>query len=340
MTQKLLRQIQVFGLFTMLALASFGLESRGAVAQSAATPEAATATPVPASPPLSLLWQTSFLHNGVLIDPNFITVDDQGNAYVSDANGFPVKKFDANGNFLVAFGRTGTGDGQFTFETGLAVDAQGNLYVADFEGTRIEKFDQSGNFLTKWSTEDPVGPVGLGVDSKGNVYVGNHRTHDHYIQKFDSTGHLLTEWGSNGSDDGQFAAGPTSGIEDLVVDKQDNIYVTDPLNHRIQKFDSNGNFLAQFGVYGGDQFDRPFTVAVDAQGNIYLNDGRFLQKLNPDGKFLAQWSTGPQAGGDLDRTNRIAVDAQGDIYAIAYANVMTPKNLMVDILVLKKFRQP
>src|SRR5262249_42881131 len=144
-----------------------------------------------------------------------------------------------------------------------------------------------------------------------------------------------------GTEDGQFMAMAHGGIQGLTVDKQDNIYVTDPLNHRIQKFDSNGKFLTKFGTegaHGGGQMANPFAVAVDVEGNIYVNDALFLQKLDASGKFLAQWPI--QYGGDLDSARWIAVDGQGDIYVIAHAEVTGVTGIKANIDVLKKFRQP
>jgi DNA-binding beta-propeller fold protein YncE len=50
--------------------------------------------------------------------------------------------------------------------------------------------------------------------------------------------------------------------------------VADTWNHRIQKFDSNGNFIAKWGSLGsGDgEFDSPCGVAVDTQGFVYVAD--------------------------------------------------------------------
>ena len=324
----------------ILAVSSHG--PHGIMAQTPVATETATASPVPQSQPLKLLWQADVMPDDLVVEPNGIAVDDQGNAYLDSASGDPVKKFDRNGKMVATFGSPGTNAGQFTFETGVAVDGEGNVYVADFaQSPRIEKFDSKGNFLTQWATEPPTGPAGIGIDSKGNVYVANHRKHDHYIQKFDSYGNLLAEWGTTGTDDGQFMARTQGGIQGLAVDKQDNIYVTDPLNHRIQKFDSNGKFLAKFGTEGangGWQTANPFAVAVDAEGNIYVNDGSFLQKHDASGKFLAQWPL--EYRGDLDSARWIAVDGQGDLFVIAHAEVTGLNGSKANIDVLKKFRQP
>jgi DNA-binding beta-propeller fold protein YncE len=62
--------------------------------------------------------------------------------------------------------------------------------------------------------------------------------------KFSPDGQVLASWGSEGSGDGQF-----SGISSVAVDPTtDRVYVADPLNRRIQVFDSNGKFLTKWAV--------------------------------------------------------------------------------------------
>jgi DNA-binding beta-propeller fold protein YncE len=55
---------------------------------------------------------------------------------------------------------------------------------------------------------------------------------------------MLTSWGSGGSGDGQFRD-HTSVAVDPTTNK---VYVADPLNKRIQIFDSNGKFLTKWAV--------------------------------------------------------------------------------------------
>jgi tripartite motif-containing protein 71 len=328
-----------FAVLSLAAFAAISLLSLSTIhGRVNADQKTATATKSSGTQPLTLLWETHTLDD-VVLSAGFVAVDNLGNSYVDSSSGHPIKEFDTNGKFVATFGSRGTGDGQFIVETGIAVDSQRNLYVNDFENVRVQKFDGSGKFLVQWPTEAPNGPTGIAVDSKGNVYVANHLPHDHYLQKFDSTGKLLTEWGSTGTGDGQFMAGATIGIGEIAVDNQDNIYVTDPGNNRIEKFDSDGKFLAQFGSYGlkgNGKFDKPLGIAVDMRGNIYVIDGNFLQKLAPDGTFLAQWSTALKEN-DLGGATFVAVDGQGDIYVIAKGSV---PGADLKIPILKKFKQP
>jgi tripartite motif-containing protein 71 len=80
---------------------------------------------------------------------------------------------------------------------------------------------------------------------------------------------LIAIWGSQGAGDGQFNSTP-----DLAVDSSDNVYVVERLNYRVQKFDSNGNFITKWGSEGDGegQFDIPEGIDVDSSGNVYVAD--------------------------------------------------------------------
>jgi len=212
-------------------------------------------------------------------NPTGIAVDDKGVVYVCDTNNHRVQRFDAKmGSYLSKWGRQGGGEGQFNAPWGVAVDnTRGYVYVVDSANFRIQKFDRSGEFVMSWgSFGNADGQLyfarGIAVDENdGAVYVvdmGNHR-----VQKFDTSTNflpqLLLKWGTKGQEPGQFW-NPWG----ITVDRDGFVYVTDTGNHRVQKFDRDGNFETQWGGFGGarGQFNFPYGLAVDRRGAIFVLD--------------------------------------------------------------------
>lgn len=224
-----------------------------------------------------------------------VAVDSAGNIYLTDANplGNHVWKLDGiTGTNTLSWGSSGSADGQFTSPTGIAVDSSNDVYVADQLNHRIQKFDSNGTFLTKWGSSGSADgqfnrPFDVAVDSAGNVYMTDSL--NFRVQKFDSSGNFLRMWGFGvntgdstfeictgscrigitGNGDGQFST--PAGIG---VDSAGNVYVTDRTAHRIQKFDSNGNFLTKWGSFGtgNGEFNVPADVTIDSANNVYVAD--------------------------------------------------------------------
>ncbi|NIO47897.1 MAG: hypothetical protein GTN73_00445 [Candidatus Aminicenantes bacterium] len=121
-------------------------------------------------------------------------------------------------------------------------------------------------------------------------------------------------FGSSGTGDGELDY-PT----DVAVDDSGNIYVADGFNYRIQKFDSDGNYLDQWGSLGtGDgQFDRPSSIEYAPDGYLYVGDfgNNRIQIFDTDGNYIDKFSTTGSPGdsfiaenGDIyvpDRTNHV-----------------------------------
>jgi DNA-binding beta-propeller fold protein YncE len=67
---------------------------------------------------------------------------------------------------------------------------------------------------------------------------------------------------------------------DAAVDAEGRVFVTDYANHRVQVFDHDGRFLAEWGEYGTDagEFASALGVAVGGDGTVYVTDaGKRLQ---------------------------------------------------------------
>ncbi len=196
-----------------------------------------------------------------------ITVDINGTIYVADSANHRIKVFDSFGNFMLAFGSFGTGDGQFNTPKDVAVDQFGNLYVVDASNTRIQKFTTGGTFQSKWGSSGTGNgqfqiPWSIAADQIGNVYVAETGS-NYRVQKFDPAGNYVTQWGGNGTGDGQFSN--TSGI-DVAFDG--TVYVGDQngSSGRVQLFTSDGNFLTKFTAL-------PKDLAVDQAGHIHIPTG-------------------------------------------------------------------
>ncbi len=91
----------------------------------------------------------------------------------------------------------------------------------------------------------------------------------------------------------------------IAVDSSGFVYVADG-NNRIQKFTSDGQFVAKWGSYGhGDgEFQYPRGIAVDSSGFVYVADyeNNRIQKFTSDGQFVDKWGSWGWSSGDIPLT--------------------------------------
>jgi tripartite motif-containing protein 71 len=211
--------------------------------------------------------------------PGRIAVDVSGNVFVTYY--YRVEKYSSSGQFLTAWGRSGSEDGEFASPTGIDVDAAGNVYVADYFNSRIQKFTSDGAFLGKWGSlgngpgQFLFGPHDVAVHTNGNVYA----TDTGFRDLVDLTGPSVMVFKADGALVRNFRYGETTSEPSppiaLAVDGRGNVYVVFDIQNRVQKFTSDGRFLAGWGSKGSGpgQFFNPTSVAVDSNGNIYVVDG-------------------------------------------------------------------
>ncbi len=79
--------------------------------------------------------------------PTNVAVDKDGNLYVADTFNNRIEIFDADGEFIRAFGKAGDGPGYFARPKGVAVDSDGHIWVADAVQDRVQVFTPEGHLL-------------------------------------------------------------------------------------------------------------------------------------------------------------------------------------------------
>lgn len=234
-------------------------------------------------------------------------------------------------NFWLKWGDPGHDVGQYSNPTAIALfkDAFGvsTLLFADTNNHQVRCYTWNGMFIAKWGEQGGRPgqfqyPQGIAVNKRGEVIIadsGNHR-----IQITAGPSESLSElpgeprlvFGRRGTGPGELEE--PAGV---AVDEDDNIYVADAGNHRIQKFDAQGRFLAVWGGPGQEpgRFDRPMGLAVDRVHKwLYVTDtdnGR-IQKLDLDGRFLLAWGEPGTRTGQLYRPKGITLDPRGDLYVV------------------------
>ena len=174
-------------------------------------------------------------------------------------------------------------------------------------------------------------PLAAGVGALLTVLVlaGHALAAARYAPRF------LFSFGSCGSGPGEFRSN-----YGLAIDKRNGwVYVTDTgvmdksvtphvnkhpgQNHRVEKFDLDGNFLMAFGEYGfgPGQFKRPLALAVDDEGAVYVSGeaGHRIQKFGLDGAFRLQWGTRGSGDGQFRNPYGIAVH-DGHVFVVDRVN--------------------
>jgi uncharacterized protein (TIGR03663 family) len=85
-------------------------------------------------------WDVVAWYGQSLDNKPFIAVDDIGNLYTTDPEGYRVLHFTSVGTFVYYFGDYGIGANGFNLPTGIIVDGEGGVWIADAGNGRIMHF--------------------------------------------------------------------------------------------------------------------------------------------------------------------------------------------------------
>jgi DNA-binding beta-propeller fold protein YncE len=209
---------------------------------------------------------------GKLVQPLNISIDGDGNKYVSDSGRGQVVVFDRDDRFVRAIG------GEVAWRPVDAVPFEDRLYVADYENRVVKVFaKQSGELLrTIGDTGEPAErldrPTNLAFDADGHLWVTDFGRFQ--IIRFDRDGHFKLAVGMPGDNLGNFAR-----PKGIAVDRAGNLYAVDASFNNVQIFNREGRLLLFFSGPGFEagQLQLPADVAID-----YDNVGHFRDFAGPD----------------------------------------------------------
>ena len=238
----------------------------------------------------------------------------------------PASVYDSANDRFIIFGGKGTA-GIFNDVWVLAPGSgtsSGTIYVLDTDNHRVQSFDSNGNYQNQFGHSFDL-PVGIALDSSNNVYVkdGNHNCS---ADKFDSKGNFLLQFGI--CSPGGIGPGIFDNTGMVASDAAGNVWVTSPDFYYMQKFDSNGHFLAivcMANVLSGCPPATPFSVqpqaiALDPSGNIYVTNvypfsgGNNVVKFSSTGVYLSSFGSAGSGNGQFKIPEGIVFDSSGNIY--------------------------
>ena len=265
---------------------------------------------------LDLVWGRRGISDGRLQKPRAMTIDNADNLYLVDMTA-RVQVFTPDGEFLRSWQTPVHANGR---PTGISIDRQGRVLVADTHYFRVLVYSPEGEMLRQIGGTEGHGPGEFGwvtdaaEDSRGNLYIAEYGEYDR-IQKLAPDGSFLLQWGGHGSEPGKFAR-----PQDLAIDEQDRIWVTDACNHRIQVFDSEGKLLFLWGTEGSSPgaLYYPYDLVFDDAENVYICEygNHRVQKFTRAGQSLGCWGHEGRAAGELHNPWAVARDSKGRIHVL------------------------
>ncbi|HEX5278993.1 MAG TPA: peptidyl-alpha-hydroxyglycine alpha-amidating lyase family protein [Micropepsaceae bacterium] len=251
----------------------------------------------------------------------------------------------------------------------VRIDRNDNIWAIDKGSDMIIKFNPAGRVQwvfgrrkeaadddTKpWEHVNPPLPAVDGLfrqptdvawDSKGNIYITDGYINSR-VAKYSARGDWVKSWGSKGTAPGQFNL-PHA----IAIDKDDNIYVGDRSNRRIQVFDTDGNFKRMFTIdVPSDPTSRavngetpagaklaqvtgaPNSLCITAPPNQVLFVGETtypgrIFKVALDGKVLGVIGRSGRNIGEFSGAHALACPSEHEIYAAETSNWRVQKLLL------------
>ncbi len=203
---------------------------------------------------------------GKLVQPLNISIDAEGNKYVTDTVRKQVIVFDKNDFYRSSINLPVEWR---PVDTAAYEDL---LYVLDMKNKVVQIFDKKTGALRKEILKGELGlPTNIAIDRQGYIFISDAGRFQ--VLKADRDGHIVSTIGKLGTNPGEFAR-----PKGVAVDRDDDLFVVDAAFDNVQIFNRNGQillFFAKAGLERGD-LQLPAKIVVD-----YDNLRYFQQYVDP-----------------------------------------------------------
>ena len=265
------------------------------------------------------------------------------NSTSSKTSSLPLLDYEGKEDLVVRIGKQGKGNRQFDAPYGLAIEPNsGDIFVSDSKNHRVQVFNSEGKYQYKFGHQDGDGEMNETICIaifKERVFVGQ-RTDCVLVYELDGT--FIAQIGRKGSGEGD-----PGGIA-IDVNNED-IYVCDYNNHRVQIFSNDFRYKNQFGqgiVYHPQDIilaNDEIYILTTENPFLFLFNSTFFQRQKYH--FLSYYSIPehlvfPYAF-TLDRANNliisdnigkfvIVLNSQGKLIKEFMKGITQPRGLSVD----------
>ena len=298
-----------------------------------------------------------------------VAVNSKGHIFVftrsNSANG---PAYGAAAAQLLEFGPTGEfvrelGKGLYAWSEAhsVRIDKNDDIWAIDKGSDMVIRFNQAGRVVwvfgrkkegadeeaKPWEHPNPPlppidglfrQPTDVAWDSQGNIYITDGYINSR-VAKYDANGDWVTSWGEPGTAPGQFHL-PHS----IAIDRNNNIYVGDRTNHRIQVFNTEGKFLRMFSIYeppapgtkavnGATPTGERLTAVIGAPNSLCITSGPTqvlfvgestfpgrVFKVSLDGKVLGVIGRSGRQLKQFSGAHALACPSENELYVAETSN--------------------
>ncbi|MCK4709351.1 MAG: hypothetical protein KAU21_12095 [Gammaproteobacteria bacterium] len=203
--------------------------------------------------------------SGKMRKPINITIDKNGDKYITDTQRRLVLVFDVNNKFVRSYG-----DGE-SFSPSDVLIVENKLFVTDVKNHIIRVLDKkSGDELytigkAGSDKEQFFYPTNLALGINNNLFVsetGNFR-----VQELTQDGKFVKSYGKVGTGVGNFAR-----PKGVAIDREGRMHVVDAAFENVQVFNKDGKILMFYGEPGAERhtINLPTDISINYDNNTYF----------------------------------------------------------------------